>query len=413
MQAPVPSQRARGAPASPIRRLAPLADAARKRGVVVHHLNIGQPDIATPTAMLDAYRSYDERVLAYAPSDGFEAYRVALAGYFSEVSAEGGGAPVGAGDIVITTGGSEALLFAIAATCDPGDELLVCEPYYTNYFGFAHMLSVGVRPVTTYAGEGFRIDPARVEAAITERTRALVLSTPGNPTGVVLGAAELAALAGVCRRRGLFFISDEVYREFVYDLPEGSRAPSALSLPDFAAHGIVIDSVSKRYSACGARIGALVTRNEAVRAAALRFGQARLAPPSVDQLAAMAALDTPPSYFREVVSEYAARRDALVEGLRRIGATCITPQGAFYLVATLPVADTDAFAEFLLTSFDLDGETVMVAPASGFYATPGLGKTEVRIAYVLERTKLVRCVEILEAALAAYATTGADEGGRG
>jgi aspartate aminotransferase len=382
--------------------LAPYADAARARGLVVHHLNIGQPDIETPVGMLDAYRRYDEKVIAYAPSDGYLAYRERLAHYYTGVSAEGGGGPVSAADIVVTVGGSEALLFAIGAVCDPGDDILVCEPYYTNYRGFAHLLGVEVRAVTTHAEDGFRIDPARVAAKISERTRALVVPSPGNPTGVVLSRAEIEALAVICRERGLFLVCDEVYREFVYDLPAGSRAPSVLSLGDLDEHAVVIDSVSKRYSACGARVGALVTRNRALREAALRFGQARLSPATVDQYAAMAALETPPEYFQRVIAEYRARRDALVAGLRGIGVDCVTPSGAFYLVAPLPVADADDFCRFLLESFDRDGETVMLAPASGFYATPGLGQNEVRIAYVLDRERLARSVKILGAALAAY-----------
>lgn len=402
MTEPRLSRRGQTAPASPIRRLAPLADAARARGLVVHHLNIGQPDVATPTGMLDRYRSYDERVIAYAPSDGYRAYREKLAAHYTALAAEGGGAPVAADDIVVTVGGSEALLFAIAAVCDAGDDILVCEPFYTNYAGFSHMLDVGVRAVTTLATEGFAIDPDRVKQAIGPRTRALVVPSPGNPTGVVLTRDELEALAAICREHGLFFVCDEVYREFVYDLPEGARAPSILGLSDFDAHGVVIDSVSKRYSACGARIGCLVTRNRAVRDAALRFGQARLSPATVDQYAAMAALDTPPSYFHEVVREYRERRDVLVAGLRGIGVDCRTPAGAFYLVAPLPVDDAERFCRFLLEDFALEGETVMLAPASGFYATPGLGKSEVRIAYVLDVGRLRRSVRILGAALEAY-----------
>ena len=396
------SKRGALAPASPIRRLAPLADAARERGRLVHQLNIGQPDIATPSAMIEAYRRYDERVLAYAPSDGFRSYRDRLATYYTELSTQGGGGSVSAADIMVTVGGSEALLFAIAAVCDPGDELLVCEPFYTNYAGFSHMLGVGVRAVTTFAKDGFRIDPARVEAAIGPKTRALCLPTPGNPTGVVLSRAELDALAAVCRRRNIFFICDEVYREFVYDGPEGSRSASVLSLPDFDEHAIVIDSVSKRYSACGARIGALVTRNKTLREAALRFGQARLSPATVDQYAAMAALDTPPEYFRDVVREYRARRDALVAGLRGIGVDCVSPEGAFYLIAPLPVDDAERFCRFLLEEFDFEGETVMLAPAAGFYATEGLGKTEARIAYVLDVPRLKRSVHLLGVAFEAY-----------
>lgn len=402
MTSPKLSERGRLAPASPIRKLAPYAEAAKERGVVVHQLNIGQPDIETPPQMLEAYRSYDDTVLAYAPSDGFRPYREKLARYYTDVAGEGEGEAVLAEDIVVTVGGSEALLFAIAAICDPGDEILVCEPYYTNYRGFSHMLAVKVRPVTCHASEGFKIDPDRVAAAVTDKTRALVLPTPGNPTGVVLSRKELSALAAVCKEENLFFICDEVYREFVYDAPKGSRAPSVLSLPDFGDHAVVIDSVSKRYSACGARVGALVTRNKALREAALRFGQARLSPATVDQHAAMAALDTPPSYFERVVAEYQARRDILVAGLRDLGVECTTPKGAFYLVAPLPIDDADVFAQYLLEDFALDGETVMVAPGSGFYATEGLGKNEIRIAYVLDQGRLRKAVRILGAAIEAY-----------
>jgi len=401
------SNRGQSAPASPIRRLAPFAEAAVNRGVRVHHINIGQPDIPTPRGMIEAYRAYDERVLAYAPSDGFLAYRRKLAAYYTPLVDAGGGSasggrPIEASDIVVTVGGSEALLFAIAAVCDPGDDILVAEPFYTNYAGFSHLCAVGVRAVTTYASEGFRIDPARIEAAIGPRTRALVLPTPGNPTGVVLSAAELETLARICVERGLFFISDEVYRDFVYDQGDDAVAPSVLAVPDFEQHAVVVDSVSKRYSACGARVGALVTKNAALRAAALRFGQARLSPATVDQWAAMAALDTPRAYMRGVVREYRGRRDTLVRELGTIGVHVACPQGAFYLVAPLPVLDADDFCRYLLEEFSLDGETVMLAPASGFYATPGLGRNEARIAYVLEQDTLRRCVHLLGAALEAY-----------
>jgi aspartate aminotransferase len=402
MTLPTPSLRGRTAPASPIRKLASRADAARARGITVHHLNIGQPDIETPRALIEGYRSYDERVLAYAPSDGFAAYREKLAAYYSAVAAENGGEPVAAEHVVVTVGGSEAITFAIGACCDPGDDILVCEPYYTNYRGCSHVLGVGLRAATCSAGDGFRIDPDKVRAAIGERTRALVLPTPGNPTGVVLSKDELAALAEVCREHGLFFVCDEVYRDFVYDLPEGVRAPSLLSLGDFDHHGIVVDSISKRYSACGARIGALVTRNPALRDAALRFAQARLSPATVDQYAGMAALDVPASYFREVAREYRARRDVLIDGLASIGVEVVRPQGAFYLIAPLPIDDADEFCRFLLDDFSLDGETVMLAPASGFYVTPGGGRNEARIAYVLERERLQRSVRILGAAFEAY-----------
>lgn len=406
MTLPTLSTRGHDAPASPIRKLAPLAVAARARGVVVHPLNIGQPDIETPAVMLEAYHRYDEKVIAYAPSDGYDWYRQRLAEHYTELAAEGGGAPVTADDIVVTVGGSEALLFTIAAVADPGDDVLVCEPFYTNYAGFSHLLGVGVRAVRTLATEGFRVDPARLEAAIGPRTRALVVPSPGNPTGVVLSRAELEALGELCVRRGLFFVVDEVYREFVYDRPDGARAPSILATTGFEEHAVVIDSVSKRYSACGARIGCLVTRNRALRSAALRFGQARLSPATVDQFAAAAALDTPADYFRAVVREYQARRDVLVDGLHGIGVGCIRPEGAFYLVATLPVTDSDDFCRYLLEDFALDGETVMMAPASGFYATPGLGKDEARLAYVIDRERLGKSVRILGAALERYARRG-------
>ncbi len=364
----------------------------------MHHLNIGQPDIATPKEMVEAYRRFDDEVLAYAPSQGFAVYREKLARYYDAVVGEQ--PAIEPDQIIVTAGGSEALLFVVGSVCDPGDEILVCEPYYTNYAGFSHLLSVNVKPVTTRAEDGFAIDPAAVAAAVTPKTKALVLPSPGNPTGLVLSRAQLEALAAVCREHGLYFVCDEVYREFVYD--GSGLAPSILALPDFDDHAIVIDSVSKRYSACGARVGNLVTRNPEVRDAALRFAQARLSPATVDQYAAMAALDTPASYFEDVIERYRERRDTLVSGLRRIGVDTVTPQGAFYLVAPLPVKDSDAFCRFLLDDFDLDGETVMLAPASGFYATPGLGQNEVRIAYVLGPQKLERCVSILEAALKAF-----------
>ncbi|MEM9695246.1 MAG: pyridoxal phosphate-dependent aminotransferase [Myxococcota bacterium] len=399
MNAPALGRRGKLAPASPIRRLAPYAVAAKARGITVHHLNIGQPDIPTPPAMIEAYQRFDDEVLAYAPSDGFADYREKLAHYYRGVV--GDQPPVEPDDIMVTAGGSEALLFTIAAICDPEDEILVVEPFYTNYAGFSHLLSVRVKAVTTRAEDDFKLDPAVVADAVGPKTKALVLPNPGNPTGTVIRRPDLERLAAVCREHGLFFVCDEVYREFVYTGEE--LAPSALSLPNFDAHAVVIDSVSKRYSACGARIGNLVTRNKELRGAALRFGQARLSPPTVDQYAAMAALDTPASYFGEVRAEYQRRRDVVVAGLRRLGIQCATPEGAFYLVAPLPVDDAMAFCTFLLEDFDHDGETVMMAPAAGFYVTPGLGDDEVRIAYVLEADKLKRCITILEAALAAYA----------
>ncbi len=371
----------------------------------VHHLNIGQPDLPTVSPMRAAYQGFSEPVVAYSPSQGFAEYREALARYYNKLDIAGGGPPIAADQILVTTGGSEALLFAIATACDPGDSILVVEPYYTNYRGFAHMLGVGVVPVASEASEDFAIPAARVRAAIGARTRALVVPSPGNPTGAVLTRESLEALAAVCREHGLFFIVDEVYREFVYpedgDLP--TVAPSVLGVPDMVEHAIVIDSVSKRYSACGARVGCLVTRNAEFYASCLRFAQARLSPPTVDQHAAMAALETPAAEMQGMIDEYRRRRDLLVRGLRSIpGVSCPTPRGAFYLVADLPVDDAEAFCTFLLREFSLNGETLMLAPAEGFYATPGKGRNQVRIAYVLGCERLERCLAILREGLAAY-----------
>jgi aspartate aminotransferase len=394
------SRRGSEAPASPIRSLAGVAREAASRGITVHALNIGQPDIATPEAITQAYRDYHDTVLAYAPSDGFPELRQAIAEWYT--SSGSISRPVEDDDIVITTGGSEALLFAIAAVTDPGDEILVCEPYYTNYAGYAHLLSVEVSPVTLSAADGFRVHPDKIAEAITGRTRALVLPTPGNPTGTVVSADDLARIAAICVQHDIFFICDEVYREFVYDVPPGTRAASLLDQPVADEHAIIIDSVSKRYSACGARMGWLVTRNAEVREAALRFGQARLSPATVDQYATLAALNVPEQWFHEVIAEYQARRNLLVEGLRSIGLDVTMPEGAFYLAIPLPVDDAEAFCTWLVGEFDLDGETVCLAPLSGFYRTEGLGKNEVRMTYVLKQEVLSRCVEILDAAIKAW-----------
>jgi aspartate aminotransferase len=394
------SRRGSEAPSSPIRALAGLARETADRGITVHALNIGQPDIATPPVMIQAYQDFHDEVLAYAPSDGFPELRTAIAAWYTT----GGGLSrtIEADDITVTTGGSEALLFAMAAVTDPGDEILVCEPYYTNYAGYAHLLSVEVSPVTLSATDGFQVHPDKIAEAITGRTRALVLPTPGNPTGTVISADDLARIAAICVQHDIFFICDEVYREFVYDVPPGTRAASLLDQPVADEHAIVIDSVSKRYSACGARIGWLVTRNSEVSEAALRFGQARLSPATVDQYATLAALSVPDSWFHEVIAEYQARRNLLVEGLRGIGLEVTMPAGAFYLAIALPVDDADAFCHWLVGEFDLDGETVCLAPLSGFYRTEGLGKREVRMTYVLNQDKLRKCVAILDAGLKAW-----------
>ena len=401
-----PSDRGTLALASPIRRLTPYADAAKARGVQVLHLNIGQPDIATPSVMLQAYKTFDDAVLAYGPSEGTLAYRTALCSYYNGIGLDAAGSAIVPNDIVVTTGGSEALLFAIAATCDLGDDIVVAEPYYPNYRGFAHMLGVHTRAVTTTADTGYRVTAEQIDAAIGPRTRLVLLSSPGNPTGAVLSSADLRAIAQVCVAKGVFLLSDEVYRDFVYDVHTcegGQTAPSLMAQPGLDDCAILIDSVSKRYSACGARIGCLVTRNKAVRAAVLKFAQTRLSPPVVDQLAAHAALSTPRAELQAAMDDYRRRRDALVAGLAQIpGVQAATPAGAFYLFATLPVEDAEQFCLFLLNDFNLNGETVMLAPADGFYTTPGLGKSEVRIAYVLEVPKLQRACQILAAALARY-----------
>jgi aspartate aminotransferase len=403
------SQRGQTALASPIRRLSPYADAAKARGIYVHHLNIGQPDIATPRTVIDAYRNYDDKVLAYGPSEGQGAYRTALAAYYNGLGAAAGGGAITPGQIIVTTGGSEALLFTVAATCDPGDEVLVAEPYYPNYKGFSHMLAVAVKPITTHAADGFALTADMVRAAIGPRTRLLIVSTPGNPTGAIIPAAELRAIGEVCRDHGVFFACDEVYRDFVYDAPpqasgKPSTAPGVLEQPGLEQNAIMIDSVSKRYSACGARVGCMVTRNPAIYAAALKFAQTRLSPPVVDQLAGLAALGTPATELADAIANYKRRRDALVAGLNAIpGVSARTPAGAFYLIVQLPVVDAEQFCIFLLRDFDVAGETVMLAPADGFYATPGLGKNEVRAAYVLEVPKLQRAVTILREGLAAFA----------
>ncbi len=383
----------------------PHAEFARARGVHVHHLNIGQPDLATVAPMLEAYRLFDEPVIAYSPSEGFLEYREALADYYNRLDVAG--SAIRADQILVTVGGSEALLFAIAATCDPGDQILVVEPYYTNYRGFAHILGVEVVPVSTHASEDFRLPVERVRAAIGPRVRALVVPTPGNPTGMVLRHGDLAELGQACVDHGIFFIVDEVYREFVYVKTEdetAALAPSILEVPGLESHAVVIDSVSKRYSGCGVRIGCLVTRNAELRSACLRFAQARLSPPTIDQHAAAAALRTPAHDMQTMIDAYRERRDLLVDGLNAIpGVSCPRPQGAFYLIADLPVDDAEDFCVFLLRNFDVDGETLMMAPAEGFYATPGVGRNQVRLAYVLGCEKLTRCLTILRQGLIAYA----------
>jgi len=390
------SHRARIMPASPIRRLAPLAAAALKAGKTIYALNIGQPDIATPRAILDRLRSYDATFIPYGPSQGLPEFIEALRAYYRSVGLE-----VATEALFVTTAGSEALLFTLGAICDPGDEVLVFEPFYTNYNGFAAMMGVTPVPVTTLAEDGYHL-PARaaIEAAIGPKARAILICSPNNPTGTVYTDGEMAMLASICRERGLYLIADEVYREFVYG---GATHHSALTLPGLDDQVVVVDSVSKRYSLCGVRIGNIVCRNRELMDAILRFGQARLCPPTLGQYACTALTEVPKSYFDAVIAEYEKRRDVVFDALDAIpGVLVRKPEGAFYLCARLPIDDANAFAEFLVRDFDVHGDTVTVAPADGFYATPGLGRDEVRIAYVLEEPKLKRAMEILARALDAY-----------
>ena len=392
------SAKGKAMPDSPIRKLAPFANAAKERGTHVIHLNIGQPDIATPEVAMDAVRNVDRTVLEYSPSEGFARYRERLARYYNGV-----GVDVTADEVLVTTGGSEALVFAFMSL-DAGDEVIIPEPFYANYNGFATLAGIKIVPVTARIEDGFSLPPmAEFERAITDRTKAILICNPGNPTGTKYPDSALEALAALVQEKDLFLFADEVYREFTYD---GPNARSVLTVPGLEEHAVVVDSVSKRYSMCGARIGALVTRNQAVRRTAIKFAMARLSPPTLAQIAAEAALDTPDDYFDEVRTSYRDRRDALVDGLAAIdGVTCPKPGGAFYAVAKLPIDDADAFCQWMLESFEHEGATVMMAPNTGFYATPGLGKQEVRMAYVLEREEIEKAVACLRAALSAYPGT--------
>lgn len=390
------SRRAAAVPASPIRRLAPLAEDAVRRGLRVLHLNIGQPDLPTPEPILRRLGEIRDRVLCYTPSGGTPQFLSSVRSYYASQAIE-----VTESQILATTGGSEALLFAMMAVADPGDEIIVVEPFYTNYSAFAAMAGVRLVPVTSRGRDGFHLPPRELwQRAVTPRTRAILLCNPNNPTGTVYRRDELEMVAGLCLHHDLFLISDEVYREFVYDDRE---VISALSLRGLEERVIVADSLSKRFNVCGIRLGMLVTRNAEVYAAALRMAQGRLSAPGLAQQVALGAGELGPSYHEDVVAEYRRLRDVLFEGLTRIpGVFLMQPEGAFYFIARLPVDDSDDFAAFLLSEFSLDGETVMVAPATGFYATPGLGANEIRIAYVLHEEALRRAVRILEAALAAY-----------
>jgi len=389
------SERGRKMPASPIRKLMPLADEAKRRGVKVYHLNIGQPDLETPPAMR-AKLAQAPSVYAYTPSAGTAECLATLREYYRRLGVE-----LGPDQIIATTGGSEAILFALMACAGEGDEALVVEPFYTNYTAFATMAGVRLVPLRARGEDGFHLPPVEEwRKALSPRTRLVLLCNPGNPTGTVYRAEELQAVAAFCREHGLFLVSDEVYREFVYD---GRSSASVLSLPGCEDLAVVVDSLSKRYSACGIRLGCLATRNADVYGAALRMAQGRLSPPGLAQLVALGATELGPDYAKGIVREYQARRDVLFEGLSRIpGVFLRKPEGAFYFVARLPIEDGEDFASWLLTDYAYDGATVMVAPAQGFYATPGLGRDEVRIAYVLKKEDLEASVRILGHAIPAY-----------
>ncbi len=389
------SQRGQAMPASPIRKLVPFAEAAKKKGTTVYHLNIGQPDIETPALMLEAVRESHLKVLEYSHSAGNESYRRKLTGYYKSV-----GIDVDYNQIIVTTGGSEAILFGFMACLDAGDEVIIPEPFYANYNGFAVAAGVKVVPVTSSIDTGFALPPISAFAEkITPRTRAIVICSPNNPTGYLYSEAEMQQLKEIILQYNLYLFSDEAYREFCY---EGHQV-SAMHLKGVENHVVLMDTISKRYSACGARLGALVTKNTAVLEAVMKFAQARLSPPSFAQIAAEAALDLPADYFNVTRSAYKERRDLLVRRLNAMeGVVCPTPGGAFYAMAQLPVDDTDVFCQWLLEKFSHNNQTVMLAPASGFYGTPGLGKREVRLAYVLNINDINSAMDCLAEALKVY-----------
>lgn len=393
---PTISKRGIHMPASPIRKLVPYAEAAKARGIKVYHLNIGQPDIKTPEVAIQAMHNLNLKVIEYSHSAGIESYRKKLAGYYQQHGIE-----VNSSQILVTTGGSEAILFAFMSCLDPGDEVIVPEPFYANYLGFAEAAGVKVVPVVSDIDSGFALPPiTQIEGMITARTKAIFICNPNNPTGYLYSKEELLQLRDIVLKYKLFLFSDEVYREFCYD---GESHFSVLQMEGMDENVVMIDSVSKRYSECGIRIGALVSRNKLVIETALKFAQARLSPPSLGQIAAEASLETSDNYFKEVYDEYISRRDFLVAGLNRIpGVYTPKPKGAFYTVARLPVDDSDEFCRWILSDFSYKNQTVMMAPASGFYVTPGKGKNEVRIAYVLNVSDLEKALETLEKALEAY-----------
>jgi len=389
------SKRGTDMPASPIRKLVPFAEAAKTRGTKVYHLNIGQPDSETPKMVLDAVRHSDFKVLEYSHSAGNESYRKKLVGYYKSV-----GVDVNEKQIIITTGGSEAILFGFMACLDAGDEVIIPEPFYANYNGFAVEAGVTVVPITSHIENGFALPPIEAfEAKITPRTKAIVICNPNNPTGYLYSASEMEQLKNIILKHNLYLFSDEAYREFCY---EGKQI-SALHLTGVDEHVVIMDTISKRYSACGGRIGAFITKNQALLDATMKFAQARLSPPSFAQIAGEAAIDLPANYFDDTKAEYKSRRDLIVTRLNAMeGVFCPNPGGAFYAMAKLPIDDADKFCQWLLEDFAFENQTVMLAPATGFYGTPGLGKQEVRLAYVLNLEDINKAMDCLEAALKVY-----------
>jgi aspartate aminotransferase len=395
------SQRGKQMPPSPIRKLVPYAEAAKKKGIRVYHLNIGQPDIETPPAIMDAVRNMEIKVLEYSHSAGNESYRRKLVEYYKKVGIE-----INYDQIMITTGGSEAIMFGFFTCLNPGDEVIIPEPFYANYNGFACAAGVNVIPITSTIETGFALPPIEeFEKVITNKTKAIIICSPNNPTGYLYSRSEMEDLRDICIRHNLYLFSDEAYREFCYTDNDGTEREyvSAMHLPGLEQHVVLMDTISKRYSACGARIGAFVTKNKAVYDAAMKFAQARLSPPGLAQIMGEAAVDLPDDYFDGPKAEYLERRNLLVKRLNAIpGVFCPNPGGAFYAMARLPIDDADMFCQWLLESFSYNGQTVMLAPATGFYGTPGLGKNEVRLAYVLNLESLDKAMDCLEKALQEY-----------
>jgi aspartate aminotransferase len=383
-------------PPSPIRKLVPYAEAAKKKGRTVYHLNIGQPDIETPLIVREKMKAMDLKVVEYSHSAGIESYRKGLAKYYEKYKIS-----ITHEDIIITTGGSEALVIGFMSCFNPGDEIIIPEPFYANYNGFALMAGVTVKPITAKIENGYALPPIEeFEKLITDKTKGILICNPGNPTGYLYSKDELNQLRDIVKKHDLFLFADEVYREFCYD---GATPHSAMNLEGIENNVVLVDSVSKRYSMCGARIGALISKNKELMAAALKFGQARLSPPTFGQIASEAALDTPQSYFDDVVKEYVQRRNILVDGINKIpGVICPKPSGAFYAMAKLPIDNSDKFCQWLLEEFEYNNQTVMLAPATGFYATKGSGEQEVRLAYVLNQESLKNAVKCLEEALKVY-----------